>query len=217
MTARDGTVQHADQQARRLRSELASSLLVARVDAGLSQAAAARAAGMSHAQWGRIERGVLEDVSFGQACRACAAVGLKFYAKTVPDGDPARDAGQRSVLERFRLRLQPEAGWATEVVFPIPGDRRAWDGMATLHGRRAGCEAETHPRDTQALERRLALKLRDGGVDILLLIVPDTRGNRRLLEAHREVLRSLLPLDTRQVLAALSRGELPERSGLVVI
>lgn len=107
--------------------------------------------------------------------------------------------------------------WRTEVPFPTPGDRRAWDGYAALHGRRAGCEAETRPRDTQALERRLALKARDGSVDVLILVVADTPGNRRLLDAHREVLRGLLPLDTRQVLGAFRRGALPDRSGLVVL
>jgi len=83
--------------------------------------------------------------------------------------------------------------------------------------RRAGCECETRLRDAQAIERRLALKLRDGNVDIVLLIVPDTVANRRFLEQHREQLRGLLPLDSRQVLEAFRRGELPERSGIVIV
>ena len=32
--------------------------------------------------------------------------------------------------------------WRTEVPLPIPGDRRAWDGVAILLGRTAGCELE---------------------------------------------------------------------------
>jgi hypothetical protein len=217
MSVRESPIQLGNRQAQRLRAELASSLLTARLDAGLSQGAAARAAGMSHAQWGRLERDVLDDISIGQACRACAAVGLKLYVRSVPHGDPARDAGQRALLERFRVRLPAAASWGTEVALPIPGDLRAWDGMAKLNGRRAGCEAETRPRDMQAVGRKLTLKFRDGGVDILILIVADTPGNRRLLGIHREALRELLPLDTRHVLAAFRSGVLPEQSGLVVL
>ena len=90
-------------------------------------------------------------------------------------------------------------------------DRRAWDAVIRLGGRRAGCEAETRLADVQALERRLALKLRDGGVDVLILVVADTAHNRAVLRAHREALRPLLPLDGRHILAAFAEGRLPER------
>ena len=82
---------------------------------------------MSHAQWSRIERGVLLDLSFSQASRAASAVGLRLDVRLYPDGDPARDAGQLALLERFRLRLPAGTRWDTEVPLPIPGDRRAWD------------------------------------------------------------------------------------------
>ena len=100
---------------------------------------------------------------------------------------------------------------------PIPGDRRAWDALVQLDGRRAGCEAETRLRDVQALERRLGLKRRDGAVDVLILLVSDTASNRRALTLHRETLRSLLPLDGRAVLTALSGGQLPTGNGIVVL
>lgn len=172
---------------------------------------------MSHAQWSRIERGVLLDLSFSQASRAASAVGLRLDVRLYPDGDPARDAGQLALLERFRLRLPAGTRWDTEVPLPIPGDRRAWDAMARLAGRRAGCEAETRLGDLQALERRLRLKVRDGAVDMLILVVADTVNNRQVLDTHREVLRPLLPLDGRQVLAGLRAGHLPHRNGLVVL
>ena len=89
--------------------------------------------------------------------------------------------------------------------------------VAALRGRRAGSELETRLHDVQALERRLTLKHRDGDVDIVLLVVADTTANRRFLELHREQFRGLLPLDSRQVLDAFRRGELPERSGIVIV
>ena len=70
-----------------------------------------------------------------------------------PDGDPVRDAAQLGLLERFRRRLPAGARWETEVPLPIQGDRRAWDALVGLRGRRAGCEAETRLTDLQALER----------------------------------------------------------------
>ncbi len=173
--------------------------------------------GMSHAQWGRIERGALSSLSIEQASRAAAVVGLRLSVKLYPVGDPLRDAAQRGLLERFRRHVPDGAQWGTEVPLPIPGDQRAWDALIGLHGRRAGCEAETRLLDLQALERRLALKLRDGDVDVLILLVSDTHANRRMLEAHREDLRVLLPLDGRQILAGLHAGHLPAENGLIVL
>ena len=68
-----------------------------------------------------------------------------------------------------------------------------------------------------ALERRLALKQRDGRMDLVLLVVAETKANRTFLDQHREQLRGLLPLDSRQVFEAFRRGELPDRSGIVIV
>jgi hypothetical protein len=51
----------------------------------------------------------------------------------------------------------------------------------------------------------------------VILILADTAGNRRLLDTHREALRLLLPLDSRQVLASLRTGHLPSAGGIVVL
>jgi transcriptional regulator with XRE-family HTH domain len=217
MPARDDHQQHRRRIARHACQELAAAVLGARLDTGISQDTAARAAGLSRAQFGRIERGEIAALSIDHACRAAAAVGLKVSMRTFPDGDPARDAGQLAILERFRERIPGDAIWRTEVPLPIPGDRRPWDALVILRARRAGCECETRLRDAQAVERRLALKARDGKVDVALLVVPATRANRRFLEQHREQLRGLLPLDSRQVLDAFRRGELPGRSGIVIV
>lgn len=189
----------------------------ARLAAGLSQLVAGGAAGMSHAQLGRIERGELRELTVDQLSRACTAVGLRLVVRAYPDGDPVRDAAQLALLERFRACLPPGTRWRTEVPLPIAGDRRAWDGVVTLRGGALGVEAETRLRDIQALERRLGLKLRDGGLDRLVLVVSDTRSNRRVLDLHRDVLRSLLPLDGRDILRALRSGHSPEASGLVLL
>jgi hypothetical protein len=172
---------------------------------------------MSETLLSRIERGKLPRVTLEQVASACAAVGLKFVARAYPDADPVRDAGHARLLERLRAVLHKLAVWRTEVPLPIPGDLRAWDGQIRLAGAVIGIEAEMRLADVQALERRIALKQRDGGVDRVILLVADTRGNRRVLALHREALRARFPLDTRAVLAALREGDVPAANGIVVL
>ena len=217
VTARSDAASEGRRVARRTLATLGEELRSARLAAGLSQRVAGSAAAMSHAQLGRIERAELPNLTVEQLSRAAAAVGLRLVVRAYPDGDPVRDAAHGALLGRFRGLLPAGTSWQTEGPLPILGDRRAWDGLATLGGRRIAVEAETRLVDVQALERRLALKRRDGGLDVMLLVLADTRSNRRALAAHREALRHSFPADGRAVRAALGRGELPAASGLVVL
>jgi hypothetical protein len=82
---------------------------------------------------------------------------------------------------------------------------------------RVAIEAETRLGDIQALDRRCQLKIRDGGVDFLILLVNDTAHDREVLDLHREALRSTFPLDGRQLLRAIRAGRAPEANGIVVL
>jgi transcriptional regulator with XRE-family HTH domain len=217
MASREDRVNEGRGNARSIRGTMGQEVRGARLAGGLSQLAAGAAAGMSHAQFGRIERGELRELTVDQLSRACAAVGLRLVIRAYPDGDPVRDAAQLALLERFRSCLPPGTRWRTEVPLPIAGDRRAWDGVVTLGNGSLGVEAETRLRDIQALERRLALKLRDGGLERMVLVVSDTRSNRRVVDIHRAALRPLLPLDARDILSALRSGRLPEASGIILL
>jgi transcriptional regulator with XRE-family HTH domain len=200
-----------------MRARLGAELRLGRIDRGLSQDFVAAEAGMSRSQLGRIERAQVAGLRIEQVCRVAAAVGLAVSVSAHPDGDPARDRGQLRLERRLRPILPPGAGWQTEVPMPIPGDRRAWDAVVTMVGRRGGFEFEMKVTDIQSLQRRLALKLRDGAVDVMVLVVADTAANRRILREHREELRELLPLDSREVLACLRAGRLPGANGIVVL
>lgn len=217
MASREDRTNEGRSNARSIRGTMGQELRGARLAGGLSQFAAGAAAGMSHAQFGRIERGELRELTVDQLSRACAAVGLRLAVRAYPDGDPVRDAAQLALLERFRSCLPAGTRWRTEVPLPIVGDRRAWDGLANIGKGSLGVEAETRLRDIQALERRLALKQRDGGIERMVLVVSDTRLNRRVLDLHREALRPMLPLDGREILRALRSGRLPEASGIVLL
>ena len=84
-------------------------------------------------------------------------------------------------------------------------------------GWRFRVEAETRLADGQALERRLALKQRDGGPGHVALLVAETRSNREALVTIRPALREMLPFSGRRLLAALRDGREPPGSGIVLI
>jgi hypothetical protein len=86
-----------------------------------------------------------------------------------------------------------------------------------LEGQRIAIEGEMRLLDTQAIDRRIALKRRDSGVELVILLLPDTNWNRGVLAADRELLRPNFPLDTRAVLHAVSAGRAPRASGIVVL
>lgn len=217
MASRTDIANHAVWIARGIRIALGAEVREARLAGGLSQRQAGVAVGMSGSQFGRIERAEIPGLTVEQASRAAAAVGLKLVARGYPDGDPVRDAGQLRLLDRFRARLPSTCRWQVEVPLPIPGDRRAWDAVATVASTRIGVEAETRLRDIQAIVRRLELKRRDGDVDDVVLLIADTAANRRALAEHRSALRSSLPLDGYAILRTLRTGKPPGGSGIVVV
>ena len=146
-------------------------------------------------------------------------VGLDLTIRAYPAGDPIRDRAQLALLERLRVQLHPMLRWRTEVPLPIPGDLRAWD--AEIHGSvprgwRTRVEAETTIADGQALERKLALKLRDDPDGGIILLVADTHANRRALATIGPSLRAVVPLDSRPLMRALRSGTEPPGSGIVV-
>jgi hypothetical protein len=86
------------------------------------------------------------------------------------------------------------------------------------HGSIVGAvEAETRPRDVQALDRKLAMKLRDGGADWLILLLADTRHNRAVLRGAGASLAAKFPLNGRRVLELLGAGVDPGGNAIVIL
>ena len=77
-------------------------------------------------------------------------------------------------------------------------------------------EAETVLDDLQALERRLNRKQRDGGMDVLILLIADTRRNRRAIEVAPASFGEF-SRDARAVLGALRAGSRPSGSAIVFL
>lgn len=188
-----------------------------RRDRGLSQQAIADALGLDRSYISRIERGLVGDLSIVTASELLATVGLDLSLRAYPAAGPLRDAGHNGLLERLRVRLYAELGWATEVPMPIGGDLRAWDAVITGRTWRCGVEAETRPRDLQALERRIALKQRDGDVDCVILLLLDSGHNRRLVREHADALAERFRVPGSQALELLAAGRAPGGNAIVLL
>jgi hypothetical protein len=122
------------------------------------------------------------------------------------------------LLERFAARLGPIVTWRTEVPIPLPGDLRNADGVATVttNDFDAIVEAETRLHDVQETERKLRAKQRDLGTTRAILLVADTRHNRRVIAAVPDLQRQF-PVGTRSCLAALQAGRDPGADCLVIL
>ncbi len=217
MGSRHGPVERARDRSGSLLHAVGRDLREARVQHGLSLADVGLPADLSPAQLSRIERGLVRSLNVETVAILCATVGLDLAVRTYPAGEPLRDVAHLALLERLRGRLHPRVRWRPEVPLPLAGDMRAWDAVATIEGRAIGVEAETRPRDLQALLRRLALKRRDGRIDTLILLLSDTRANRRLLRANGPALTADFPLPGRRALELLVAGVHPDASAVVLL
>jgi transcriptional regulator with XRE-family HTH domain len=216
MAAIDRARDLGKRNAMRLRQQLATDLRDARLAAGVSQRHVAMVAGTSQSAISRVESARNVGLALDVLSVQCAALGLRLSVKLYPVGSPVRDAGQLRLNDRLLAELRDGWKWATEVLVGAAGDLRAWDIQLSGSGT-VGIDAETRLHDIQAIQRRCEAKLRDSGVDRVVLLVADTRHNRSVLAAHRDALRSTFPADTAATLGALRRGKLPARNGIVIL
>lgn len=220
MSTRERPIDRGRRLATSDRLRIGRELRVARRIVGRSIDDVAMASGFSASQVGRIERGCHRSVSIEQAVVVGAVVGLDVRVRAYPGPDPTLDAGQRALLGRLRARLPPEIGFRLEVPLPIAGDQRAWDvvldqlqGISSI----LPVEAESRLIDGQAQIRRIKLKLRDSGLDHVLVVVADTKRNREALAGAAANLLDDFPVAQRQAMAALASGRHPGGSALVVL
>ena len=215
-----------DRAARTVHADLlriGSELRIARVAAGLSQCRIGERVGLSASQISRVERGLAPRSSLTHLVQIGAVVGLDVRIRAYPAGDAVRDAGHLRVIERLRQRLHPRISVRLEVPLPIAGDRRAWDawlgGLIDVAGRRNDLPAEVETRivDAQAQLRRLTVKMRDSGVETVLLVIADTPANRRAVAAAWTSISAMFPVSARAAMAALADGRYPAGSCLVFI
>lgn len=185
---------------------------------GLSYAAVAADVGLSPSQVSRIARCESPDLSIVQASVLLASVGLDLSLKSYPTGRPVRDRAHLELLERLRIRLYRSLAWRTEVPVVRTGpDLRAWDAVIAGDGWADAVEAEVRLRDLQALDRRVALKQRDGAVDHVVLLVWNTRTNRDVLREFGSALRPNFPIPGERALELLQAGVHPGGNAVILL
>lgn len=207
----------ATRRAQRMLLSLGDDVRHARLASGVSQKQIGREARMSGSSVSRVEAGKLNGLSVADAVRIAAAVGLDLSIRTYPAAHRPRDVAHARRLAAFLANVAPPLRYRTEVPLATLVDRpeqRAWDAVIFGRGEETNIEYEVRLHDIQAQLRRVGLKYRDGGGTRLLLVVADTRANRRVLSEF-DVLSDLPRLRTSAVLNALRRGEHPP-AGLVL-
>jgi transcriptional regulator with XRE-family HTH domain len=217
MVTRERRLDRGRRQARRGLTTIGEELRETRLRAGLTQRQVAAAVAISHTEVSRIERGLATRVPYETIVTMGAVLGLDVPLRAFPSGDPIRDAAQLALLARLRVLLPPPLTWRTEVPLNIPGDQRAWDAVIGGPDWRVPVDAESRLRDVQACTRRVALKRRDDGSDVVILLVADSRHNRRVLRLAGPDLVGEFPMTGPGVLAALRLGEAPSASGIVLL
>jgi transcriptional regulator with XRE-family HTH domain len=217
VATRERRIDRARRLARQALARIGEEFREARLAAGLTQRHVAEAVGISQAELSRVERGMASWVTYETLVLIAAVLGLDLPLRAFPVGGPIRDVAQLQLLAKFRAVLPAGLSWRTEVPLQIERDLRAWDAVVGSRGWQVPVDAETRLRDVQALVRREALKRRDDGAEIMILLVADTRHNRQVVRLAKPDLVGDFPIPGNVVLAALSRTERPTGSGIVFL
>lgn len=219
MVATERAYNRATRRAERWLRETGEEFRHARISAGLSQQEVADRVRISRSVYSRIERGKLRHLSILLATRIAMVLGLDLAVRAYPGGLSIRDAAHAERLKRVLSRVEPPLSYRIEV--PLPQregspEQRAWDSMIFGRGQQTAVELEMRLYDVQAQTRRVFLKWRDGRPDQLLLVIADTRANRRIINEFGDLFTDLPRLRTANVLKMLSAGEHPP-SGYVLV
>lgn len=219
MVAREKQVDRGARVGVRQLQDVGAELRERRFSLGESQAFVSQAARVSRPRYSRIEAGIAPTLSLIELNRIAAVLGLETSVRIFPGGAPVRDAGHAGKLERLLGAVRRPLAYRLEVPLPASLDRwerRAWDAMLFGVGERTAIELEMRLRDVQAMRRRHELKRRDDPTEHFLLLIADTRHNRRVIEEFGDLFSDLPRLRPGVVRAALEAGHHPP-SGLLFI
>jgi transcriptional regulator with XRE-family HTH domain len=203
--------------------QLGSVVRAVRRRRGLSQAALAASASISHGTVSLIERGHCDTLSLRAVRRVAAALEIRIDLQARWRGgelDRLLSRRHARLGEGFAAFMVERPGWIVEpeVSFSIYGERGIVDLLGWHEATRhlLVIELKTEFVDLNELlgtldrKRRLARSIvtergwRPATVSVWL-VVEDTRTNRRHAAQHRTLLRAALPLDGRQLGPFLAR------------
>jgi transcriptional regulator with XRE-family HTH domain len=221
-TLRDRARDRALARAARINARFGEELRLARMIAGLTQAALGRRAGVSQTTVSMAERGA-RDYRLSILTSLVVAAGHDLVVQVRPaNGLTLRDRGQLRLAREIADRAHRT--WRVELERPVaaPPDRRAAD--VVLHGAeeavhieicRALVDAQAQIRaghlKREALERALGVAVR------FVLALPGGNRTRRLLDEHGRELRTSLCADSRTVWRSIVHGVPLRTDGLVIV
>jgi transcriptional regulator with XRE-family HTH domain len=200
------------ENARRIGERFGSEVRIARVSAGLTQRDVAARAGLTQAFVSQIERG-LALPGIDSMVRLARVLGMVLSLRLFPgDGLRLRDSGQLDVAHAIRGQTHASVRVRLEEPIAYGNDRRAADMVLETPMELVMLEIERGLADFQAQYRaaqlkRTTLSERLGRTVRLVIAVPDTRRNRELLRQHEELIKTALPVSSRQIWAAIRSGE----------
>jgi len=174
---------------------------------------------MSRQRLSRLERGRCRELTVIQLHRVAAVLGLDASVRLYPAGPPIRDVAHARRLASFVAHVRLPLRYGLETPLPRLSDHaelRAWDCVLSDAGSRTAVELEIRLRDVQAVIRRIDLKRRDDPTEHFLLLVADTRNNRRVLAEFGVLFADLPRLRPSAVRAALLAGRHPG-SGILLV
>ena len=126
---------------------------------------------------------------------------------------------QSTRLAAFLAHVRTPLRHRIEVGLPSRDGRleqRAWDAVLFGGGERTAIELEMRIRDVQAMRRRHDLKRRDDPTEHFLLLVADTRHNRRTAREFSALFDDLPTLRPSEVHRQLEAGRHPA-TGLLFV
>jgi transcriptional regulator with XRE-family HTH domain len=203
-------INDGDRQLRRTSIRFGEETREIRLRAGVSQAALARAIGVSRSVICRLEQGD-PDVSARIRSRAAAALGSDFRIAVYPSGAPLiHDAAHARIVEAILHRCH--ATWHPIVEAPMPGPgRRSTDIRLDRRGDIVLMEVETHVRALEAIIREGAEKrVAVAGASLVarrihvVLALPSTRHHRSIVSAHPGIVATAFPVAHAELSLALA-------------
>lgn len=218
MPVRRDPLDDAGRRARYQLERAVDEIRLRRIGAGVSQRRLAQVLKCSRQLIGAMEAGQLQDIGAVQLARMAAAVGLDMPIRTYASGSALRDAAQLRLLGRFRATIGEAWTWHTEVpVSSRTDDRRTIDAVLVRASRRVGIEALTRLTDAQDQVRSFLLKQQAAGLEYMVLVLADTRHNRRALNDASPTLLPAFPCASRSALRDLRAGRVPATNGVVLV
>ena len=185
----------------------------------MSQRVVAGTCGISRSRYTRIERGTVWTLNIVELARLASTLGLDSSVRLYPGGAPVRDGGHARRLQAVLSLAKRPLRFRIEVPLPASAgitERRAWDAVIFGHNERTAIELEMRLQDVQAMRRRHGLKRRDDPTERFLLLIADTRHNRRVIAEFADLFEDLPRLRPGVVRAALEAGRHPP-SGLLLV